>query len=66
MKPYRNLFRAISYHSAKAYGPEGRGGVQPPFPLPTPKIWATQIFGAAREYLGKASFFKDVSMSFWL
>ena len=27
------------------------------FPPPPPKFWAIQIFGAAREYLGKASFF---------
>ena len=38
-------------------GRGGEGGCSPP------KVWATQIFWAARENLGKASF-KDVSMFF--
>ena len=33
-------------------GQGGEGGCSPP------KFWATQIFWAARENLGKASFFK--------
>ena len=51
------------YHITGVRAGGARGAAAPPSPF-TPKFWATQIFGAAREYLSKASFSKDVSMFF--
>ena len=45
----RLLSQRILYHRRTGRG--GEGGCSPP-----PKFWATQIFWAARENLGKASF----------
>ena len=46
--PYRNLFRAISYYGAKAYGPEGRGeGL----------LLGNSDFWGSKRILGQSQFF---------
>ena len=60
----RNSLAAFSLHfmfTGQSIGVRAGGGEGDCSP---PKFWAAQIFWAARENLGKASF-KDVSMFFY-